>query len=436
MSVIQIYLEPDRGGNHEFSEIADAILWCQQQRESWNVQFRAVFQDYPSHPILEVVRAWESVISRLQVERQSGKPVALSIDDQPHLIVPGSPVSDALAWVAQFLPASGLTAAAAIEEMPGARVNWSEPSQATAALLYERTLHKISQVRSAETLEPLEKKAVQLSAGLSLSEISLSKLDEHLKNITDVANHSMDANNKRLGEIDTLIGSLDFETKVKLQEIEQTLATTATSASSMLENLTASSKEAVDQWIDGFQEQRKLEAPVKLWEDRAIAHGLALNGRKWWMLGVGVVGLAACVGVSVGAFTAAKSLFSDAIVLAADGKSSGVAGMRASFHFELLLSSAATLLYLTMYLWAMRILVRLYTAEHHLSIDAQGRAALTETYLSLRKDGAATDADRAIMLSVIFRPVTDGMVKEDGPPAMTPSAILASLASGSAKTGS
>jgi len=45
---------------------------------------------------------------------------------------------------------------------------------------------------------------------------------------------------------------------------------------------------------------------------------------------------------------------------------------------------------------------------------ARERAALTETCLSLRKERAATDVHRAIMLGVIFRPVADCMVKEDG----------------------
>ncbi|KQM20201.1 hypothetical protein ASE73_07720 [Sphingomonas sp. Leaf24] len=81
----------------------------------------------------------------------------------------------------------------------------------------------------------------------------------------------------------------------------------------------------------------------------------------------------------------------------------------------------------------MKLLVRLYSMEHHLAIDAKGRSALTETYLSLTKEGKATDADRAIMLAVLFRPVADGMVKEDSPPAISPAAIIAGLASSPGK---
>ncbi len=83
-----------------------------------------------------------------------------------------------------------------------------------------------------------------------------------------------------------------------------------------------------------------------------------------------------------------------------------------------------------MYLWAMRLIIRNYVVNEHLKIDASGRASMAETYLALIKESAASDADRAIVLSSLFRPVVDGMVKDDGPPAVTPAAIMASLAQG------
>lgn len=40
---------------------------------------------------------------------------------------------------------------------------------------------------------------------------------------------------------------------------------------------------------------------------------------------------------------------------------------------------------------------------------------------------AASDQDRAIVLASLFRPVVDGIVKDDGLPAMTPASILSGL---------
>lgn len=55
---------------------------------------------------------------------------------------------------------------------------------------------------------------------------------------------------------------------------------------------------------------------------------------------------------------------------------------------------------------------------------------MTETFLGLRKESAASDADRAIVLGAILRPVSDAMVKDDGPPAVSLPTLAAAIASG------
>jgi hypothetical protein len=253
--------------------------------------------------------------------------------------------------------------------------------------------------------------------------------------MSSAANHGESTGRERLAALEAVIGATEFSTNSRLSEINQEIGKISSIASSAIEDLTSSSKDTIDNWFNAFKEQRQLEAPVALWEGRATTHEKTLTSRKWWMVGVGVAGLIAAGAVAFAAFAIAHEIFKDAVITPKDGQLYSVNGMRASFHFELLLASAGTLLYLTMYLWTMRLLVRLYTTEHHLAIDARGRSALTETYLSLTKEGAATDADRAIMLAVIFRPVADGMVKEDGPPAVSPAAMIATLASGTSKSG-
>jgi hypothetical protein len=55
---------------------------------------------------------------------------------------------------------------------------------------------------------------------------------------------------------------------------------------------------------------------------------------------------------------------------------------------------------------------------------------MAETYLALTKEGAATEQDRAIVLASLFKPVVDGIVKDDGLPAITPAALLSGLVAG------
>jgi Family of unknown function (DUF6161) len=65
-------------------------------------------------------------------------------------------------------------------------------------------------------------------------------------------------------------------------------------------------------------------------------------------------------------------------------------------------------------LWGLRVLVKLYLSEHHLRADATERLTMTMTYLALTEKGAATDVDRTIILSALFRPSQDGVVKDEG----------------------
>ncbi len=235
-------------------------------------------------------------------------------------------------------------------------------------------------------------------------------------------------------ELLAAVAASEFDAKTRLSSIDHRLERLSKDAENAIDMVLDKSKEEIESWFDAFKEQRKLEAPIKLWEDRASAHEKALGSRRRWMVGVGTIGLLVAALVAYGSYELAKSVFEDAIVPLAKDRPQISDGLRPSFRFELLLSSASTLIYLTMYLWTMKLLVRLYATEHHLGLDAKSRAALTETYLSFRQEGAATDADRAIMLGVIFRPVVDGMVKEDGPPPMSPAAVLATVASANTKS--
>lgn len=64
--------------------------------------------------------------------------------------------------------------------------------------------------------------------------------------------------------------------------------------------------------------------------------------------------------------------------------------------------------------WIGRLLTKLYLSQHHLRQDAEERAVMTTTYLALTAEKAAEDADRAIILNALFRPTSDGIIKEEG----------------------
>ncbi|WP_422057802.1 DUF6161 domain-containing protein [Sphingomonas sp.] len=184
-------------------------------------------------------------------------------------------------------------------------------------------------------------------------------------------------------------------------------------------------KESYDLYVS----QLKIRAAVKQWGDRAEGHENTYLERKRWALGTGVVGTSLAVAVSWGALSLAKWLFSDALV---EGTAIVQAGtLRPTWVHELIFAGSVSLLYLTLFLWLLRVLVRMLMAEQHLAVDARSRESMAHTYLALLEQQAVSeDADRAIILAALFRPVTDGLVKDDALPLISPATILSGQLAG------
>jgi hypothetical protein len=67
--------------------------------------------------------------------------------------------------------------------------------------------------------------------------------------------------------------------------------------------------------------------------------------------------------------------------------------------------------------WATRLVVRVWLSHVHLATDAAERVVMVKTYLALGADGMpSADADRQHLLQALFRPASDGIVKDEGIP--------------------
>ncbi|RZS57944.1 DUF6161 domain-containing protein [Sphaerotilus mobilis] len=67
--------------------------------------------------------------------------------------------------------------------------------------------------------------------------------------------------------------------------------------------------------------------------------------------------------------------------------------------------------------WAVRLLVRIYLSQVHLATDAAERVVMVKTYLALLEgDKLPEQEDRQMILQALFRPATDGIVKDEGIP--------------------
>ena len=70
--------------------------------------------------------------------------------------------------------------------------------------------------------------------------------------------------------------------------------------------------------------------------------------------------------------------------------------------------------------WGVRLCVRMFLSHLHLTTDAAERVVMVRTYLSLLEgDRLASKEDRQLILQALFRPASDGIVKDEGlPPSM------------------
>ena len=85
-------------------------------------------------------------------------------------------------------------------------------------------------------------------------------------------------------------------------------------------------------------------------------------------------------------------------------------------HWVLLFTASAAMIVI----WLIRIAVRLLFSNIHLAEDAKERATLIQTYLAMeRYESVLKPQDKELILPSIFRPSSDGIVRDDAaPPSM------------------
>jgi hypothetical protein len=163
-----------------------------------------------------------------------------------------------------------------------------------------------------------------------------------------------------------------------------------------------------------FLEAMHLQAPVKYWSDKAAGH----RKKEMWGIGRLVVFFPLAFGLLGWAF------WKSATYLLAHASTPGATTPTPLY----VIITGGLVVLSTLLFWIGRLLTKLYLSEHHLRNDAEERAIMTQTYLALTKEAAASDTDRNIVLTAIFRNTPDGIVKDDGPGDVSLQALLSRFA--------
>jgi len=148
-----------------------------------------------------------------------------------------------------------------------------------------------------------------------------------------------------------------------------------------------------------YEEYMRLEGPAKYWDK--LHEDYEEKGGQWrdWAIGASLVatGILMCI------------LYNFPECLYMQGQ---------SFSFTSLKGTIVLALIVSILVYLIRLFVKLSISSYHLSRDAKERYQLTHVYLSMIKDAAVDEKDRAIVLQSLFSRADTGLLKGDHSPAM------------------
>ncbi|WP_426255412.1 DUF6161 domain-containing protein [Sphingomonas sp. DC2300-3] len=425
-------LDRARGSTREFPDVRAATLWVQDEIERWQQAFNVVGLE-GMRPSTAPLEGWKELKIFLDGVRRKGDQDGefdsyVHKDRRRDLVMIDSPSGQALIFVAGRLGLVAADSAALAAGFAQGKLDWEDDIAFKGIFLFDRMKNIRTEFDRQDEEDAFNTHAVSINTRLDDLTKAIRKADELIATTAETAA-------QQRAQIDAELTTYKAEAVENWRkfgnqtaEIEASNKSAVAAAQSNFASTMRDAQTQVDGWVAAQKEQRQLAKPAKLWEERALKHTTDANKWRARSVVVGIVGLVLAVFIAVRAFQWARPLF-DAAIIPGKPTQTTAGTLRPTFHYELIFTGAITLAWLTMYLWAMRILVRLYTTEHHLAIDASARGAMMEAYLGLIEAKAANKADRPIVLQALFRPVQDGMVRDDGPPGITPAALLSSIAS-------
>ncbi|WP_139186662.1 DUF6161 domain-containing protein [Sulfitobacter delicatus] len=166
--------------------------------------------------------------------------------------------------------------------------------------------------------------------------------------------------------------------------------------------------ERFEELLQAFNAHMRLSRPVDLWNDLQKEH--RDNAAKAWSLFLGGSILFAVAAVS-------------SVIFLGDAIADAFVPSSCQIGFEKSCDSispkgplvvSAIFLVSTVWLWFLRLQMKVHLSERHLFLDARERKAFAETYLSLLKGGEVTGEHEAVVLQSLFRPTQDGIINDDG----------------------
>ena len=237
------------------------------------------------------------------------------------------------------------------------------------------------------------------------------------------------------------LGRVEAAISVRAETIAD-LEGTATSLNKQFDDLRETTQERLGELYNTFEnrfeaafntymEQQAVKAPVELWRLKQVEHQLRAKATFRWFV-VGLIGVAFLSIIVISfVFIAPEAIITGLAPIGCDPVERPE--LCSGFSFRGLLITASVLTILTLLLWFTRLRMKEYLSERHLSTDARERQAFAQAYLGLVAEGDISEEardQRSLVYSALFRPTTDGIVKEDGGIDPSIAAAISKLLSG------
>lgn len=174
---------------------------------------------------------------------------------------------------------------------------------------------------------------------------------------------------------------------------------------------------AIDGALKAFTEGNRIKAPVKLWAEKQAEHRAAMRWRGRAFVASILLSMTVACGVIYGLIAYGATIDGLFTPITCDKAKPETCG---GFSTRGLLATGSVLTIFTLLLWFARLQMKLFLAERHLALDAREREAFAQTYVGLLNEdpttGNAAQAkeQHALVYAALFRPGSDGTVKEEG----------------------
>ena len=188
----------------------------------------------------------------------------------------------------------------------------------------------------------------------------------------------------------------ELSESIRLEADEQAtkFATVQGERQEAFENLTQEHEQALEALRKTFREELALRAPAEYWDKKRQGHRL-------WASVTGALSFAGIGGAAIGLGWQIHGLL----------QNTPPGSQPDTWRLAVLALIGV------FSVWALRLLVRMFLSHLHLLTDAGERVVMVHTYLSLLEgDRLNSKEDRQLILQALFRPASDGIVKDEGVP--------------------